>query len=420
MPAEFRYQEPDVDYWTPLHVGSAARRRSAAFRVRARLKPGVSLVHAQAELDAIAAQLASEQSQNKGWGLRTRPLNEFLFGWTREPLLTFEAAVALVLLIACANVAALLLSRASVRQREVALRVALGAGRGRIIRQLLTESMLLAVAGGALGLVVAVLGQRALTGMTAPPSSPPLTAIGLNPRVFALLALLTIATGIVCGLVPAIRGSRLDPIGSLKEPNPAAPAARRGRFPRGALVSLQLALALVLLIGSGLLLNSLVRLVRRDLNFDPADIVRLEYGVPAARFAQRIGTYQGFPYFEISPPPSQELQQVLERLRAVPGADSVAGISSPPVDSFVLATMEVTLDPASRQTAVCTFSSRRTCLRRCARRSCTVVTSPIATPPPQGGSPSSTKPVRDGSGRERMRSASGSRSTPCRKNSRAT
>jgi putative ABC transport system permease protein len=289
--------------------------------------------------------LTSRYAQNRGWGLRTRPLNEFLFGWTREPLLTFAAAVALVWLIACANVAALLLSRAAVRRREVTLRVALGAGRGRIIRQLLTEGMLLAGAGGALGLVVALAGQRALTSMSAPPAAPPLTAIGLNARVFVLLALLTMATGLVCGLVPAIRGSRLDPIGSLKEANPAVPAPRRGRFPRGALVSVQLALALMLLIGSGLLLNSLVRLAWRDLNFDPAGLVRLDYGVPAASYAQRIGTHQGLPYFAISPPPSQKLQQVLERLRAVPGVESVAGISSPPVDSFVLATMEVSLGP---------------------------------------------------------------------------
>ena len=347
MPAEFRYQDPNVDYWAPLRVGPQPDSGGRLFNVRARLKPGVSLVHAASTIDGIAARLASERPEDKGWGLRLRPLDEFLFGWTRAPLLMFEAAVALVLLIACANVAALLLSRASVRQREVALRVALGAGRGRIIRQLLTESMLLAAAGGVLGLVVAMVGQLALTGMTTPPGSPPLTAIGLNVRVLGVLALLTIATGIACGLVPAIRGARLAPIGSLKESTVAGPSARRGRFPPGVLVSLQLALALVLLIGSALLLNSLVRLAWRDVNFEPAGLVRADYGVPAARYARRIGTHQGFPYFEISPPPSQQLQRVLDRLRAVPGAQSVGGISAPPVDSFVLATMEVALGPQS-------------------------------------------------------------------------
>jgi putative ABC transport system permease protein len=305
MPAEFRYQDPTVDYWVPLRVVSQPDSGGRLFGVRARLRPGVSLVQAAAVLDGIAARLASERTEDKGWALRIRPLDEFLFGWTRAPLLTFEAAVALVLLIACANVAALLLSRASVRQREVALRVALGAGRGRIIRQLLTESMLLAVAGGALGLVVAVVGQSALTGMTTPPGSPPLTAIGLNVRVLGVLALLTITTGIACGLVPAIRGSRVAPIGSLKEPTLSGPLARHRRFPPGVLVSLQLALALVLLIGSALLLNSLVRLAWRDVNFEPGGLVRADYGVPTGRYTRRIGTYQGFPYFEISPPPSQ-------------------------------------------------------------------------------------------------------------------
>jgi len=345
MPAEFRYQEPGVDYWVPLFVGARPDASGRLFGVRARLKPAVSLAQAQAELDAIATQLVAEAPvQHKGWGVRVRPLNEFLFGWTREPLLTLEAAVALVLLIGCANVAALLLSRSSVRRREVALRTALGAGRGRIIRQLLTESVLLAIAGGALGLIVALIGQRALLTMATPPGSPPLTAIGLNARVISLLALLSIGTGLVCGLIPAIRGSRLDPMSSLKEAAPSAGPVRRRTFPQGVLVSVQLALALVLLIGSGLLLKSLVRQVQRDLNFEPQGLVQFDFNVPAGRYAQRIGSHHGFPYFEIGPAPAQTLARVLDRLRTVPGAESVAAISAPPVDAFVLATMEVVLE----------------------------------------------------------------------------
>ena len=348
MPADFRYQAPDVDYWMPLYVGPQAEPGARLFGVRARLKPGVSLAQAQAELDAIVNQLATEApGQNKGWGVRVRPLDDFLFGWTREPLLTLEAAVALVLLIGCANVAALLLSRASVRQREVALRVALGAGRGRIIRQLLTESVLLAIGGGAIGLFIAILGQRALLVMTTPPGSPPLAAIGLNMRVVALLAVLTIGTGLACGVVPAIRGARRAPIDSLKEPSPSSTAGCRRPFPQGVLVSVQLALALVLLIGSGLLLNSLLRQVRRDLNFDPDGLVRVDYGVPVGSYARRIGSYRGFPYFDIAPSASQAVDRALNQLRALPGVASVAGISAPPVDSFVLATMEVTLEGAT-------------------------------------------------------------------------
>jgi putative ABC transport system permease protein len=350
MPADFRYQAPDVDYWMPLWVGPQPEPGARLFGVRARLKPGVSVGQAQAELDNLAAQLAADApGLNKGWGVRVRPLNDFLFGWTRRPLLTLQAAVALVLLISCANVAALLLARASVRQREVALRVALGAGRGRIIRQLLTENMLLAIGGGTCGLVVAVLGQRALLVMTTPPGAPPLTAIGLNPRVIALLAVLTLVTGLACGVVPAIRGSRRDPIRSLRDPSAPPSAGRRRLFPQGVLVSVQLALALVLLIGSGLLLNSLVRQVRRDLNFDPDGLVRVDYSVPVNSYARRIGSYGGFPYFEIAPSASQATERVLTRLRAVPGAVSVAGISAPPVDSFVLATMEVKLEGATAE-----------------------------------------------------------------------
>jgi hypothetical protein len=180
------------------------------------------------------------------------------------------------------------------------------------MRQLLTESLLLAAAGGVLGIFVAVVGQRALLTLTTPPGAPPLTAIGLNGSVVALLALLTIGTGLACGVVPAIRGSRLDPMTSLKEPGPAAGPARRRMFPQGVLVSAQLALALVLLIGAGLLLGSLVRQVQRDLNFDPDGLVRLDFGVPSARYAKRIGSHNGFPYFEISPPPSQTLERVLD------------------------------------------------------------------------------------------------------------
>jgi putative ABC transport system permease protein len=347
MPADFRYQAPTSitgcrSTSRPNPTGSTAVRCASA------LETGVSLAQAQAELDVIATQLAAESpGQNQGWGVRVRPLNEILFGWTRRPLLTLQAAVALVLLISCANVAALLLSRASVRQREVALRVALGAGRGRIIRQLLTESVLLAIGGGICGLFVAILGQRALLVMTTPPGSPPLSAISLNMRVIGLLAVLTMVSGLASGVVPALAGLVAIRAESPGEPGPARHWGRRRLFPQGVLVSVQLALALVLLIGSGLLLNSLIRQVRRDLNFDPAGLVRVDYGTPANSYARRIGSYHGFPYFDIAPSASLAVERALVRLRAVPGAASVAGISAPPVDSFILTNMEVTLDGAA-------------------------------------------------------------------------
>jgi putative ABC transport system permease protein len=344
MPADFQFQQQGIDYWAPLAVASQPDPGARLFSVRARLRADVPLARAQAELSTLAFNLAGERPANKGWGWQVRPLNEALFGWAREPLIVFELAVGLVLLIAVANVAALLLSRATVRAREMALRTALGAARGRLIRQLLAESMLLAIGGGVVGLLVAFVGQRALVEMQGPPAAPALTVIGLNFRVLGLLALLSISAGLACGLVPAIRSSRRNPIGALQQSGPGIGAARQPVFARGMLVALQLALALILLIGSGLLLNSLLRLVQRDLNFDPQGLVRLDYSVPPAQWAQRIGKHNGFPYFEFKTPPSQKLQQVLEQLRTVSGAESVAGISAPPVDSFVLASPDVRID----------------------------------------------------------------------------
>lgn len=352
MPDSFRYQDADVDYWTPLTVGPQPDPGSRLFTVRARLKPGVSLIQAQAELQRVAARLAIERPDlNKGWGFQIRPLNDVLFGWTRQPLAMFEAAAALVLLIGCANVAALLLSRASIRRRELALRASLGAGRGRLIRQSLVESMLLALGGGVLGLLVTLVGQSALVAMSGPPSAVPLSAIGFNGRVFVLLALLSLASGLACGVVPAIRGSNPDPARALREPGPGIGVRTSRTMARGLLVSAQLALALILLIGSGLLLNSFVRLLQRDLHVDSSGLVRLDYTVPALGYVQRIGTYEGFPYFEITHPPSQMLQRVLDQLRAVPGTESVAGISAPPVDAFVLTTPGVTIEPPGHTAA---------------------------------------------------------------------
>jgi putative ABC transport system permease protein len=345
MPASFRYQEPGIDFWMPLHVGAAPDPGGRLFAIRARLKPGVSIARAQSELEATIVHSASQRAEaSRGWGVRVRPLQEFLFGWARRPLLTLGAAVVLVWLIGCANVTALLLSRASVRAREVALRVALGAGRGRILRQLLTESVLLAAGGGVLGLIVALIGQRALLTMSTPPGSPALAGIGLNVRVSLLLGALTLVAGLACGLVPALRGSKLDPIGALREPDPGRALRRRHAFPQGVLVSSQLALALVLLIGTGLLLNSLIRQLGRDLGFDPGGLVRAEFGIPAAEYTRRTGAYRGFPYFDITPAASEAHTRVLERLRALPGAPAVGGISAPPVDSFILTRLDVILD----------------------------------------------------------------------------
>jgi putative ABC transport system permease protein len=340
MSRDFRFSDPRVDCWVPLYLfPNQAPGGGRYFGVTARLKPGVSVERAQADLSAIAAQLAKERPERQaGWGVRVRPLGEALFGWAKEPLLTLWVAAALVLLIACANVGGLQLSRASVRHREIALRVSLGAGRARIVRQLVTESVLLSFAGGILGLFVAWWGIRGLMALTPPIGLPFIAGVGFDVRVLAVAAALSFTSAIVFGVGPAFAASHLNPILPLKEPDPAAAHGDR-QLARTALVSAQLALALILLIGTGLLVNSFLRLSHRDLNFDPSGLLTFEFNFPVP--LRPLGQYRGFTYFEMDVPPSQTMKRVLERLRAVPGADSVAAISFQPVNSLILPVMDV-------------------------------------------------------------------------------
>ena len=346
LPGDFRYGDPRVDCWTPFAV--APKETSATtgrfFGVTARLRPGKTVEQAQADLGAIAARLARDYPEShSGWGVRVQPLREALFGWAREPLLTLQAAVVLVLLIACANVAALLLARGAVRRREIAMRVALGASRGRIVRQLLTEGLLLSLAGGLLGLVVAWWGVQGLTAMSPPLGSPRMAEMGLNLRILAMTGLLSIVTGLTFGLAPALTVSQLGPIRPLEERHEAG--TRRRPPARTVLVAAQLALALILLIGSGLLMKSFLRLAGRELNFEPAGLLTLEFRSPVPQ--RPLGQYRGFRHFEMTATPWHNVERLYERLRLLPGAVSVAGISYPPVDSLILPVMSVSIEGRS-------------------------------------------------------------------------
>ena len=349
MPEELTRTNPRVEFWTPMYIdpdriAGAAR----LFGALARLKAGVTIEAAQRDLDAIASQLARERPDlNAGWGVRVQSLHESLFGWTKEPLTTLAVAVALVLLIACANIAALLLARGAIRRREIAMRVALGAGRPRIIRQLLTESLLLSIGGGLLGLVVAWWGVRGLAAMGPPIGAPRITAAGVDLRMLALTAFFSLATGVIFGLGPAFAGSQVTP---------AAPTRRsKARFRPGphairtGLVVWQIALAVVLLIGFGLLANSFVRLTGRELNFDPAGLLTFEFRTNVQQ--RPLGRHRGFGYFEITSAPAQTMKQVYERLQAIPGAESVGGISFTPVDSLILPIVDVALEGVPRGAA---------------------------------------------------------------------
>src|SRR5438067_8461242 len=285
--------------------------------VFARLGRGATVRTAQAELDIMAPRLAEKLPDlHTGWKQVAVPLLPDLVGNVRPALEALVGAVILVLLIACANVASMLLARGAARQRELAIRAALGSGRGRILRQLLTEALLLALAGGVLGVLLAAWGLDALVAL-APKSIPRLDEVHLNGPVLAFALGISVAAGVIAGLVPAIHASRADLVEALK--NGAAGATSRGRA-RATLVVAEVALALVLVIGAGLMIRTLARLlgVRSGLG-DPARVLVAETVLPKNRYEkpEQIHAFQ---------------QQLLARAAALPGVKSAAITTGVPLD----------------------------------------------------------------------------------------
>ena len=294
MPEGFQFplQSEPVELWTTFAysltaVGeeSIAEQRGAHFlHVIARLKPGVSSQSARAELEAVAAHLGEKYPDtNTGMGVTVNPTSEDLVGDVRPALLILMGAVGCVLLIACTNVASLLLARATTRHKEMAIRAALGASRARVVRQLLSESLVLAMAGGAIGLLIALWGTDALVAVSGD-ELPRAAQIGLDMRVLAFTLLVSLITGVLFGIAPAIYASKTDLNEALKEGGRAgSEGARRNRL-RGALVTAEVAIAVVLLTGAGLLIQSLWRLQKVDSGIDTHNVIALEVGLPDVRY----------------------------------------------------------------------------------------------------------------------------------------
>ncbi len=323
LPRDFRHVEINPD--RPAEVFSTyrfdpanANRGGHFIRAVARLKDDVSLEQARAEMDAIAARLEQQYPvSNINQGVRVDPLLDSMVGGSRPVVLLLAGAVVVVLLVACANVANLLLARGTGRLRELALRAAIGADRGRLIRQMLTESAALSLLGAAGGLGVALVATRALTVLAAA-GIPRADQIGIDAVVLGFAIAASLVTSIVFGLVPALHLSRLDLNDALKEGGKQQGAAV-GRGAREALIAAEVALSIVLLVGAGLLIRSLQQLQDVDPGFDTEQVVTMEVSLPIARYPEG----DQMPFY----------QRLEERVATSPGVRSVGAINILPLSS---------------------------------------------------------------------------------------
>ena len=307
------------DVWVPMALSAEDRavRDNHNFSAIGRLKPGIDQTKAQAELEVIARRLEAAYPQaNAGWGAVIRPLQEVLVGDVRTSLVMLLAAVGLVLLIACANVGNLMFTRALARRKEIAIRSALGAGRGRVFQQLLIEAVTLAFAGGAVGLALACASLTAAATLLAD-QVPRADEIGIDARVLLFVLAASMLTGLLAGVLPALRAGRGDLNAALKEGGRGD--ATVGVRTRRLLIVGEVALSLVLLMGAGVMIQTLRALRNADPGFQPDHVLTMQAIVPASRYetaAQRSAFFDG----------------ALERMRALPGVASAATIDSLPFE----------------------------------------------------------------------------------------
>ena len=308
---------PEAELWTPIRLTSKdlANRDSHSKAVIARLRPGIALARAQSEIDAITSHAAAQYPAAQGFGARVVSLKEQLVGELRVALLVLLGAVGVVLLIACANVANLLLARAAGRQKEIAIRAALGARRGRLVRQLLTESVLLSIAGGAAAVALAIWGLDLLVAIS-PASIPRKHEIAVDGAALAFTFSVSLITGVLFGLAPAFQVSRCNLNETLKEGSRGSTAGHNRL--RSSLVVVEVALSVMLLIGAGLLIRSFARLTNTNPGFDPRNVAAMELSVSTQSFTSDASQAVFF-------------KQVLDKAKAIPGVASVGSISALPL-----------------------------------------------------------------------------------------
>jgi len=332
LPADFRLLRwPDL--WMPVGQfgDDLTEHIHHAFNAVARLKPGVTMAQAQDEMKRLNEQETIKYpDSHKFFGVLVEPMEDSSVAKLRSILLVLSGAVGLVLLIACANIVNLLLVRNSGREREVALRTALGASSWQLSRQLLTESMLLSLAGGALGLFLAVAGLRALMAFV-PADLGVLRESGLNGKVLAFTAAVCLATGMICGLLPALRTLRANLAGTLKQGSKGTSGPRRHRT-HNALVISEIAMALVPLIGAGLLLRSFQHLLQVDPGFRVDHILTMDVEQAALPFTQA-SKFSQEDWIHLQQKQSLQFEQITEQIRALPGVRDAGGIDDLPLSN---------------------------------------------------------------------------------------
>jgi putative ABC transport system permease protein len=325
MPDGFEILDGAARFWTPSRWSEATMASpSRMLVVAARLKPSVTVQQAQAEMDVLAASLASEFPEtNSGWNIRLESIHDAYTWRTRGPLLILQGVVVLVLLIACANVVGLLLAQASTRQREFAMRIALGSSQGRLMRQLFAESVLLACIGCVCGIVLASAGLRVFMAQNPMTWLPRASGITLDARVLAFAIAVSAASSIVFGLLPSWTVSRRAPNPAIKGANTAG-GVPHGHL-RGVLVSSQVAVSVVLLIAAGLLVNTMVRLHLNRPDIDADNVLAFNVRLPLSEMMTPTGRDAGgFFTLTFSPRVSETFDQIRERLSQIPGVQSVA------------------------------------------------------------------------------------------------